>query len=255
MTATWLIHPEREAARLLFASLRTATALSLLPGIGAMLVPLRVRIGLGGAIGMFVLATTTAAVPVDLFSVAGIVAVAGEILIGAMAGVMLHVAFAGASIAGEVVAQSMGLGFATILDPGGMTSPVIGTLLGLAMWLAFFGLDGHLRLFEVLVRSYRMLPPGSNQIALAGQVAGFGAFAFASGLMLALPVSAILLLVNLLLSIAARSAPALNLFAIGFPALMATGIVALAVAMPAMSETMAAIVATLQDRLGKVLLG
>lgn len=255
MIADWLANPEREAARLLFASLRTAAALALLPGIGAMLMPLRVRIGIGGAIGVFILGAVPIAVPLDLFSASGVVAVTGEIAVGAMAGVMLQVAFAGASIAGEVVAQSMGLGFATILDPGGMTSPVVATLLGLAMWLAFFGLDGHLRLFEVLVASYRTLPPGGNPLALAAQVAGFGAFAFTSGLMLAWPVAAVLLLVNLLLAVAARSAPQLNLFSIGFPTLMCAGIVALALAMPAMTATMVATIATLQERLETLLLG
>ena len=255
MIADWLANPERQAARLLFASLRTAAALALLPGIGAMLVPLRVRIGLGGAIGVLVLGALPITVPLDLFSIGGVAAITGEILIGAMAGVMLQVAFAGASIAGEVVSQSMGLGFATILDPGGMTSPIIGTLLGLAMWLAFFGLDGHLRLFEVLVTSYRTLPPGSNPLVLAGQVAGFGAFAFTSGLMLAMPVAAVLLLVNLLLAVTARSAPQLNLFSIGFPTLMCAGIVALALAMPAMTATMAGVIATLQERLSMLLIG
>ncbi len=255
MIAAWLATPEAAAGRLLFASLRTASALSLLPGIGAMLMPLRVRIGLGGAIGVFVLGFMPVAVPADLFSASGLIAVAGEILIGAIAGVMLQVAFAGASIAGEVIAQSMGLGFATILDPGGMTSPVIATLLGLVAWLVFFGLDGHLRLFEVLVTSYRSLPPGSNPFALAGQVAGVGALAFASGLMLALPVAAVLFLINLLLAVAARSAPQLNLFAIGFPTLMLAGIAALAVAMPAIIDTMAAGMATMQERLEGILLG
>ncbi|UAJ09605.1 flagellar biosynthetic protein FliR [Glacieibacterium megasporae] len=255
MIAVWLATPEVEAGRLLFASLRTASALSLLPGIGAMLMPLRVRIGLGGAIGVFVLGVTPIAVPADLFSASGLIAVASEILIGAMAGVMLQAVFAGASIAGEVIAQSMGLGFATILDPGGMTSPVIATLLGLVAWLVFFALDGHLRLFEVLVTSYRALPPGCDPLALAGRVAGVGALAFASGLMLALPVAAVLFLINLLLAVAARSAPQLNLFAIGFPVLMLSGVVLLAVAMPAIVDTMAAGMATMQDRLEGILLG
>lgn len=254
MTA-WLAAPEVEAGRLLFASLRTASALALLPGIGAMLVPLRVRIGLGGAIGVFILGSVPIVVPTDLFSAAGLLAVAGEIMIGAIAGVMLQVAFAGSAIAGEVVAQSMGLGFATILDPGGMTSPVIATLLGLVTWLMFFTFDGHLRLFELLIASYRTLPPGSNPLALAGRVADFGALAFTSGLLLALPVAAVLLMVNLLLAVAARSAPQLNLFAIGFPVLMTAGIVALAVAMPAMTETIAGTIAAFEDRLRSVFLG
>ena len=251
----WLANPEIEAARLLFASLRTASALAILPGIGAMLVPLRVRIGVGGAIGVFVLATVPIAVPLDLFSIPGLCAVAGEIVIGTIAGVMLQVAFAGAAIAGEVVAQSMGLGFATILDPGGTTSPVIATFLGLVTWAVFFAVDGHLRLFEILEESYRTLPPGSDPLALAARIAGFGTLAFASGVMLALPVAAVLLLVNLLLAVAARSAPQLNLFAIGFPVLMTAGIVALAVAMPAMTDAVASTIATVEDRLAGMLLG
>lgn len=255
MIADWLGQPEREAGRLLFASLRTSAALALLPGIGAMLVPLRVRIGLGGAIGVFVLGTMPLTAPVELTSVGGLLAVAGELLIGAIAGVMLQIAFGGAMIAGEVVSQSMGLGFATIVDPGGATSPVVATLLGLALWLAFFALDGHLRLFEVLVASYRTLPPGTSAVPLLGGIVAFGGFAFASGLMLALPVAAVLLLVNLLLAVAARSAPQLNLFAIGFPTLMFAGVVALVLALPAMTATMAGAMATLQERLGAVLLG
>lgn len=254
MIADWLAAPEREAGRLLFASLRTAAALALLPGIGAMLVPLRVRIGLGGAIGLLVLSTTSIAVPSDMASVAGIVAIAGEILVGAMAGVMLQLAFAGASIAGEMCAQSMGLGFATMVDPGGMTSPVIATLLGLTMWLAFIGIDGHLRLFELVVGSYRVVPPGSDLFTRFGEVARFGGFAFSSGLMLALPVASVLLLVNLLLAVTARSAPQLNLFSVSFAALMVAGLLALTLAMPAMLATMAGAIEAMQERLGELLL-
>lgn len=91
MIAAYLTHTEVEAGRLLFASVRTAAALALLPGIGAMLVPLRIRIGVSGAIGVFVLSAMPIAVPADLFSAAGLFGVAGEVLIGAMAGVMLQI--------------------------------------------------------------------------------------------------------------------------------------------------------------------
>ncbi|MGI4877419.1 MAG: flagellar biosynthetic protein FliR, partial [Janthinobacterium lividum] len=112
----------------------------------------------------------------------------------------------------------------------------------------------HLRLFELLVLSYHSLPPGTDLMARAGEVAGFGSFAFASGLMLALPVAAVLLMVNLLLAVVARSAPQLNLFSIGFPTLMLAGIVALALALPATTATMAGSIETLQDRLQRLFL-
>ncbi len=231
--AGWVEHPEAELARLLFASLRTGAALALLPGIGGTLLPLRVRIGVAGAIGLLVLGNGAVAVPEVSDSLG---AVAGEVLIGAAFGVMLQAVFAAASVAGEALSQAMGLGFATILSPGGLTSPVLSNLLSLLAWSVFLGSDGHARLFALLVESYRVLPPGTVPDALT--VARFAAVAFASGLLIAAPVAAVLLLVNLWLAVLARSAPALNVFSVGFATLMAAGLVALPLALPAMLGAM-----------------
>ena len=251
--AALLDQPERTAMLLLFASLRTGTALALLPGIGAMLVPLRVRIGLAAATGALVLATQPLALPADVLGLRGLALVAGELLIGASAGLLIQVAFAAATVTGELLSQAMGLGFATILDPGGASSPVLATFFGLLMWLVFLGSDGHLRLFALLVDSYAVLPPGSDPLGNVGGLAQFGAAAFVNGLMVALPVAGALLLVNLLLAVMARSAPQLNLFAIGFPAMLAAGVVALPLALPAMAGTMAGGIERLFDALAGVL--
>ncbi len=228
--ADWLERPEAMCAALLFASLRTGAALALLPGIGGTLLPLRARIGVALAIGLLVLGQG------GLAAYPGPAAVAGEIAIGAAFGVMLQAVFAAASVAGEVLSQSMGLGFATILTPGGTTSPVLSNFLSLAMWAVFLGSDGHARLFALLVESYGALPPGLLPDALA--VARFGGRTFASGLAIAAPVTGALLLVNLWLAVLARSATALNLFSVGFATLMAAGLIALPLAWPAMLAAM-----------------
>ena len=225
--AAWLAAPEATMAQLLFASLRGGAALALLPGIGGTLLPLRARIGVALALGLLAF---DAAVPPEGPALLG--AVAGEVLIGAGFGVLLQAVFASASIAGEVLSQSMGLGFATILSPGGVTSPVLTNFLSLLLWAVFLGLDGHAQLFALIVESYRTLPPGAGLDPLA--VARFGGAAFASGLLIAAPVAAVLFLVNLWLAVLARSAPQLNLFSVGFAVLMAAGLVALPLALPAM---------------------
>lgn len=239
MIAAWLANPEAQLLRLLFASLRTGAALALLPGIGAMLLPLRARIGLSAVVGLLVLGVMPIEVPIDMLSPTGLLGIAGELVIGATAGVVLQLVFAAAAVAGELLSQSMGLGFATMLDPAGMTSPVVASFLGLLLWLVFLGLDGHLQLIGMLVDSYRTLPPGSDPLAHAGDIAALGGVAFSAGLMLALPVAAVLLLVNLLLAVVSRSAPQLNIFSIGFPTLMVAGLLTLPVALPAMTGTMA----------------
>ncbi|WP_419815197.1 flagellar biosynthetic protein FliR [Glacieibacterium sp.] len=249
MISAWLASPERELWRLIFASLRAAAALLLLPGIGSALLPIRVRTGLALMLGMVALAAGVVTVP-EVAAMPG--AVLGEVLIGLGIGVIVQCVFAAASVAGEVISQAMGMGFATMVGAGGGTSPVLTNFLSLLMWLAFVGVDGHARLFACIVESYRSLPPGASIDAL--RVAEFGAFAFGTGLMLALPVTGVVLLVNLWLAVLARSAPQLNLFSIGFAVLMVTGLLALPLALPAMLATMSEAAADGQAELAQVIL-
>ena len=79
----------------------------------------------------------------------------------------------------------------------------------------------------------------------AGQlkaIALFGGYAFFAGLLLALPVGFLLLCLNMVVGMISRSAPSLNLFAVGLPASLAVGVVALAIAFPAMGDYMQVIV-------------
>lgn len=246
MIAAWVTAPEAELAKLLFASIRGGAALALLPGIGGALLPLRVRIGLAGAIGWFVAGSIV--VPDSGALLGGI---AGEVMIGAAVGVVLQVLFATSSVAGELLAQAMGLGFATIVQPGGTTSPVVTTFLSLLLWAVFIGVDGHARLFALLIESFTTLPPGA--VPNAGAVARFGGMAFATGALLALPVAGVLVLANLWLAVLAKSAPQLNLFSIGFAVLTVVGLVALPLALPAMLGTMGDAVADAQAALVELL--
>ena len=246
MIAAWLAAPEAELAKLLFASLRGGAALALLPGIGGALLPIRVRIGLAGALGWLVAGSMTVPEGGALLG-----AVAGEVMIGAAVGVVLQALFAVANVAGEVLAQAMGLGFATIVQPGGTTSPVVTTFLSLLLWAVFIGVDGHARLFALLVHSFAVLPPGAS--VDPGAVARFGGFAFGTGALLALPVAGVLVLANLWLAILAKSAPQLNLFSIGFAVLMVAGLIALPLALPAMLGTMGDAVADAQGVLAAML--
>ena len=250
--------PERFLLELLYASLRTGAALAFLPALGGQLIPARVRIGLSGAIGFLVMGTEWAPVPpADLLSTPGLAAIAGELLIGAVAALSLHAAFAVAVIAGEWLAQAMGLGFATMVDPGAAPSPVLSGIFALLMWAIFLTSGGHLVLLELVVQSYRTMPSAGAlfQPERLSAIAGWGGYAMASALIVALPLGATLLLVNLALAVAARSAPQLNLFSIGFPLMVLVGLAGLPLALPAMADSLAIALAGMQARAAQVLLG
>jgi flagellar biosynthesis protein FliR len=138
----------------------------------------------------------------------------------------------------------MGLGFAGMMDPAsGQSNPAIAQFLSILGTFLFLSIGGHLALAATIVESYRALPPGDAWInfeSIRGLV-WFGSVLFAAGLSIALPVGFAIVLVQIVMGMLARSAPQLNLFAVGFPAALLAGIVLLAIAAPVMGDGIIAV--------------
>ncbi|WP_168694360.1 flagellar biosynthetic protein FliR [Sphingomonas flavalba] len=230
---------------LLFVMVRIGAAFIAAPVFGAVAVPVQVRILLAAGIGVLVVNNVQLTPPGQVFALATILAVAQEALVGLALGFIIQIAFAGPLIASEAIGTTMGIGFASAVDPqNGQATPALGQFMAIVLTLLFLAADGHLVLVDLLVRSYGVLPPGGAWLE-AGRlqaIALFGGYAFAAGLLLALPVGFILLCLNLIVGMLSRSAPALNLFAIGLPASLVIGIVALAIAFPVIGDYMGTIV-------------
>ena len=98
----------------------------------------------------------------------------------------------------------------------------------------FLAANAHLLLIGVLVDRFQTLPISPQPLSAAGfyNVATFGSTVFAVGLQLALPLIAILLMTNLSLGILTRSAPQLNIFAIGFSITLGVGLIVLDLTLP-----------------------
>jgi flagellar biosynthesis protein FliR len=258
MEAAVALAPERFVLELLFASLRAGAALALMPALGGQLVPVRVRVGLAGAVGWLALGSEAGPqVPDDLLGLPGLAAIAGELLIGLVAALALHAAFGAAIVAGDWLAQSMGLGFATTIDPSMPQAPVLSALFALLAWILFLSSGGHLLFLDLLVRSYAAMPTAGAlfEPERLSAIVGWGGYAIATGMMAALPLGAALLLVNLAIGVAARSSPQLNLFSIGFPLLLLIGLIGLPLGLPALAETLSGGLTGMQSRLAQVLLG
>ena len=84
------------------------------------------------------------------------------------------------------------------------------------------------------------MPPGASWVtvdALRGLV-DFGGLMFAAGMSVALPVAFALIMVQIVMGTITRSAPALNLFAVGIPATVLAGVLLLAAATPVMAAAL-----------------
>lgn len=236
----------------LVAMVRPGAAFLAAPVFGATFVPVQLRLIVALAIGIPALSITDFTLPADgLASLEGFLLIAGEVMAGLAIGFAVQIGFSAALIAGEVIGNTMGLGFAAMMDPAtGQQNPALSQFLAILATFLFLAIGGHLALAATIVESYRALPPGDAWLT-AESVRGlvfFGGVLFAAGLSIALPVGFALVLVQLVMGMLARSAPALNLFAVGFPATLLAGLVLLAIAAPVMGEgIVAAIQAGLEE--------
>jgi flagellar biosynthetic protein FliR len=205
------------------------------PVFGHRAVPARVKIGLGIFIALIVSPALPPMPDVGLGSWYGLQILVQQLLIGLAIGFVMRIAFAAVEAAGEIVGLQMGLGFAAFFDPqsAGQTL-VLARFFNILAVLVFVAVNGHLLLLGILVESFQTLPISPQPVAAAGfhNVAAFGSTVFAVGLQLALPLIAILLMTNLALGILTRSAPQLNIFAIGFPITLGVGLIVLDFSLP-----------------------
>jgi len=236
---------EAQLWQILFLSIRCGAALLAAPMIGGTAVPVPLRVLLSISLGLLV-STWLPLPPIpEMLSFTAILAVVQEVVIGTAMGFLLQLAFAAPLIAAEQISGTMGLAIATSIDPSsGAQSGALGTFFSLMLTLLFYAIGGHLLWFELLIESYRLLPAGGSALSAvnAQNVVLFMGHALAAAAAIALPVVLVLLLVQVVTGIVARSAPALNLFALGLPAGVLAGIIALIVVMPIMIDQLALLI-------------
>lgn len=204
-----------------FCSIRIAAFLIASPifGAGYVILPIRILFGMVLTLSVFqnhsiVLDTETMA------SALGVILIVKEIAIGLSAGLVLTIWFSAASLAGEKIASTSGLAFAAQVDPNtGSSTPVISQIFMLFLLVIFLAIDGHLIVLRTLLDSYEFIPIDSIPtlgILLKSGIGAAGSM-FLAATVIMLPVSVILLMVNVSIGIVTRSAPTLNLFSFGFP--------------------------------------
>lgn len=235
---------EDQLWQVLFLSIRCGAAILAAPMVSGLVVPPQLRALLAFVLAVFVASWLPLPELPEMMSFAAILAVLQEVVIGAALGFVLQVAFAIPLIAAEQIAGTMGLAIATSIDPAsGAQAGALGTYFALVLTLLFYAIGGHLLWFELLIESYRVMPAGTFTFGAssAHEIVMFAGYGFATAAAIALPVVLVLLSVQVVTGTISRSAPALNLFALGLPAGVLAGIAALIVVMPIIVEQFVAL--------------
>ena len=212
-------------SRMWWPALRVSGFVLTAPAASKTVVPGRVKIVLTLALAFLLAPLVEVPAGLSIFSAAGMLAAVLELLIGVSIGMVVQLAFEALIFAGQSISLTMGLGFATLVDPQrGAQVPVLGQMFMIFGTLIYLSINGHLMLIGALAESFHTLPIGAH----VGQdflmsVVLWGARVFDTGLLIALPAVIALVIVNLALGVVTRAAPQLNLFGIGFTIALLSG--------------------------------
>jgi flagellar biosynthetic protein FliR len=244
-------------AMLIYPMARVLAMIASAPVIGNRQVPVRVKVGLAAIFTIVIIPTLDLQDLPDPSSAEGILILLQQMVAGLLMGFSIRLIFTAIEMAGDIAGMQMGLGFANFFDPQNSTiRPVISNFLGIIVALAFVTMDMHLYMLAALSDSFQSFPI-ANTLPSAGAfrtAAEWGGSIFAYALQFSLPLIAALLISNLALGILTRSAPQLNIFAVGFPITISVGFIVLALVMPFIAPMLDFIFRQALETVGRIML-
>jgi flagellar biosynthesis protein FliR len=217
---------------------RIGAMVMLLPGLGESNIPVRVKLAIALLLTLIILPLHRNAYHVDLNSMTSLmVLMVYEIIIGIVLGATARVTLSALQVAGSVIAQQLGLGFVTAVDPTqGQQGLLIGNFLTMLGITLLFATDTHHLVIAALNESYRIFSPG--EAVPTGDVAALATRAFAAafkiGMQLAAPFLVFGLVFNIGLGVLARLMPQMQVYFVGVPLSIMIGFLIFALVLSAM---------------------
>jgi flagellar biosynthesis protein FliR len=173
------------------------------------------------------------AIPADVWGLAALVG--KELIVGMAFSFGIAALFAALSAAGAILDLSIGFMLGGVVDPlSGVQSSLLQQLYTMIGVLVFIAIGGDGWVIAGLARSYEAVPllewPQLGSLTGAAQLAFSGIFA--SAIQVCAPVLLALIITDAAIGVVSRVVPQLNVFAVGFPAKIAVGLLLVGVSLP-----------------------
>ncbi|MCL2669470.1 MAG: flagellar biosynthetic protein FliR [Syntrophaceae bacterium] len=256
---TFPLPPQATVLLFILLFLRVSAMVIVIPVLGETMVPGRVKACLVILMTFLIFPTLRIDPPPihpDLGLITLAFAMAGEILIGIVIGATARFIFAGIQLAGSVIGMQMGFAMSNVLDPLTRANVmVISEFQYMIAMLIFLAVDGHHIFIMAIADSYRILPPLGIHFSaplMEFLLTLFGAI-FVTAVKVAAPVMAVLLFTNVALGIVARTVPQINVFMVGFPIQVATGLIIFGLTAPLFAQLVQRAISGLPGQIRAVL--
>jgi len=229
------------ATAILLTFARVGAMVMLLPGVGELSVPSRVRLAIALVLTAILLPAHQKAYAVDLKTFGPVlVLLFQELTVGVVLGLTGRLAVSALQITGAVVAQQLGLGFVTAVDPTqNQQGVLVGNFLTLMGVALIFATDLHHLVIAGMNESYTIFQPGELPLMgdAAQHVTKVIATSFRIGIQLSAPFLVFGLLFNIGLGVLSRLMPQMQVFFIGLPLSILLGLLLLLLVIGAMMGT------------------
>jgi flagellar biosynthesis protein FliR len=229
------------AAAFLLTFARVGTMVMLMPGVGELNLPARVRLTIALLLTAVLLPAHEKAYTVDLRALAPVLTMLfQELVIGALLGMTARLAVSALQVAGSVIAQQLGLGFVTAIDPTqNQQGMLVGNFLSVLGITLVFATNMHHLVIAAMNDSYTIFRPGEMPLVgdAAQHIVRVVATAFRIGIQLSAPFLVFGLLFNLGLGVLSRLMPQMQVFFIGLPLSILIGLLLLLLVIGAMMGT------------------
>ena len=229
------------AATFMLVFARVGAMVMLLPGLGESNIPVRIKLGIALLLTLVILPLHRAAYHIDMQSINPLlVLIVHEIVIGVVLGATARVTLSALQVGGSVIAQQMGLGFVTSVDPTqGQQGVLVGNFLTMLGITLLFATDSHHLVIAALNDSYAIFAPG--EFIPSGDVAALATRAFSAafriGMQLAAPFLVFGLVFNVGIGVLARLMPQMQVYFVGVPLSILAGFLIFGLVLTAMMGT------------------
>lgn len=225
-------------AAFLLVFARIGTMLMLLPGLGEQNISARLRLTMALVLAAMLLPLHRAAYHIDPAALGPAIAMLiEEILVGAVLGLTARLTMSALDVAGSVIAQQLGLGFVSAIDPAeGEQAMIVANFLTMLALTLIFATNMHYLVIAALNDSYNVFIPG--ELLATGDAAALltrtVAGAFRIGIQLSAPFLAFGLLFNIGIGVLSRLMPQMQVFFVALPLSILIGLLLLLLALGAM---------------------
>ena len=213
------------------------------------------RLALIVILACFAFSATGVPLPAAAGPVAFVALALRELLIGLALAFVLHGVVLAVRVAGEMIGHEMAFNMATVVDPQGVSTPLITQIYEGLFLVGLFALDGHHLVVRALCDSFARAPVGvvGAPEGLADVLLRLFADMFTAGLTFAAPVLVVMVLVSAMIGLLARAVPQINVLEVGFTLRIAVALVAMLLFAPLLAPAMERMYLTLAGGLDAVL--